>query len=83
MSGIKGPAEKIGDIRQTSPHGQIVGLSQRRVRRHLRRHLFDAFTADVFTQRELRDYVEDARDPLLRSIDVSQIDIFGTQDETI
>jgi multidrug efflux pump len=42
-----------------------------------------AFTADGFTQRELRDYVEGARTRLLAINDVSKIDIFGAQDEKI
>jgi multidrug efflux pump subunit AcrB len=42
-----------------------------------------AFTADGFTHRQLRDYVEDARSRLLQVPDVSKIDIFGAQDEKI
>jgi multidrug efflux pump subunit AcrB len=41
------------------------------------------FTADGFTQRELRDYVEKARDRLLSVPDVSKIEILGAQDERI
>src|SRR5262245_53667104 len=41
------------------------------------------FTADGFTQRELRDYVENIRRRLLRIADVSSIDILGAQDEKI
>src|SRR5262252_4313279 len=41
------------------------------------------FTAEGFTQRELRDYVEDARSKLLQVPDVSQIEILGAQDERI
>ena len=41
------------------------------------------FSADGFTQRELRDYVEDARSRLLLAPDVSKIEILGAQDEQI
>jgi len=41
------------------------------------------FTADGFTQRELRDFVEDARSRLLRVPDVSKVELLGAQDERI
>ena len=41
------------------------------------------FTADGFTPRELRDYVEDVRSQLLSVQDVSKIEILGAQDEQI
>jgi multidrug efflux pump subunit AcrB len=41
------------------------------------------FTADGFTHRELRDYVEQARDRVLQVPDVSKVEILGAQDETI
>ena len=41
------------------------------------------FTADGFSQRELRDYVEDVRARLLRVADVSKVEILGAQDEKI
>ena len=41
------------------------------------------FIADGFTERELRDYVEDVRSQLLNVPDVSKIEILGTQDEQI
>jgi multidrug efflux pump len=41
------------------------------------------FTADGFTQRELRDAVEDVRSQLLSVPDVSKIEILGAQDEQI
>ena len=41
------------------------------------------FTADGFTHRELRDYVEDVRSRLLHVPDVSKIEILGAQDERI
>ena len=42
-----------------------------------------AFTADGFTFRELRDYVEDARSRLLQVQDVSKIEVLGAQDEQV
>ena len=41
------------------------------------------FTADGFTHRELRDYVEDIRSRLLQVPDVSKIELLGAQDEQI
>ncbi len=41
------------------------------------------FTADGFTQRELRDHVEAARSRLLRVPDVSKVEILGAQDERV
>lgn len=41
------------------------------------------FTADGFTHRELRDYVEDVRSELLQVPDVSMVEILGAQDEVI
>lgn len=41
------------------------------------------FTADGFTFRELRDYVEAARSKLLQVPDVAKIEIVGAQDERI
>jgi multidrug efflux pump subunit AcrB len=41
------------------------------------------FTADGFTHRELRDYVEDIRSKLLGVADVSKIEVLGAQDERI
>ena len=41
------------------------------------------FTADGFSHRELRDYVEEARKRLLEVPDVSKIDVLGAQDERI
>jgi len=42
-----------------------------------------AFTADGYDYAELRDYVDDARDELLRVPDVAKIDLLGEQDEKI
>src|SRR6201993_1392913 len=41
------------------------------------------FTADGFTHRELRDYVDDIRKQLLQLPDISKIDVLGAQDERV
>ena len=41
------------------------------------------FTADGFTHRELRDYVDDVRKKLLELPDISKIDVLGAQDERV
>jgi multidrug efflux pump len=41
------------------------------------------FTADGFTDRELRDHVVDVRKQLLQLPDISKIDILGAQDERV
>src|SRR5216683_7210176 len=73
--------KKIGDIRQYLPQG-IVGPFFNDEFGETYGVIY-AFTADGFTQRELRDYVEGARTRLLAVNDVSKIDIFGAQDEKI
>jgi multidrug efflux pump subunit AcrB len=73
--------KKVGDIRHTLPSG-VVGP------------FFDdefgdtygfiyGFTADGFTHRELRDYVEAVRSRLLTAPDVSKIEMIGAQDEAV
>ena len=42
-----------------------------------------AFSTDGFTYRELKDYVEQARQELLRVPNVAKVDLFGVQDEKI
>src|SRR5258707_6991627 len=42
-----------------------------------------AFTSDGFTQRELRDYVEQARSALVAVAGVAKVDLIGAQDETV
>src|SRR6266850_2491995 len=73
--------KKISDIRQNLPQG-IVGPFFNDEFGETYGVIY-AFTADGFTQRELRDYVESARTRLLSVNDVSKIDFFGTQDEKI
>ncbi len=73
--------KSIGDMRHTLPQG-VVGP-------RFNDEFGDVFgiiygvTADGFTQRELRDYVEDIRSELMHVPDVAKIDLLGTQDEKI
>jgi hypothetical protein len=73
--------KKVGDIRHTLPNevlgpffndefGDVFGIIY-------------GFTADGFTHRELRDYVEAIRSRLLLVPDVSKIEIVGAQDEQV
>jgi multidrug efflux pump len=41
------------------------------------------FTADGFTHRELRDYVDNVRKQLLELPDISKIEVLGSQDERV
>jgi multidrug efflux pump len=41
------------------------------------------FTADGFTHRQLRDYVDEIRKQLLELPDISKIDVLGAQDERV
>ena len=73
--------KKVGDIRYTLPpeiqgpffndeFGDVFGSIY-------------AFTADGFSHSELRDYVEKARQELLRLPNVAKIDLIGVQDDRI
>ena len=73
--------KNIGDIRHTLPagvrgpffnddFGDTYGIIY-------------GFTSDGFSQRELRDTVEDIRSRLLQVPDVSKIEVLGAQDEQI
>jgi len=73
--------KKVGDIQGNLPQG-VVGPG------------FDdefgdtfgivyGFTADGFTHRELKDYVDDMRSKLLQVPDVSKIEILGAQDDRV
>jgi multidrug efflux pump subunit AcrB len=73
--------KSIADIRHTLPAG-IVGPGFNDDFGDTFGIIF-GFTADGFTHRELRDYVEDARSQLLQVPDVSKIEILGAQDERI
>ncbi|MBN9263589.1 MAG: efflux RND transporter permease subunit, partial [Hyphomicrobium sp.] len=73
--------KSIGDIRHTLPAG-IVGPGFNDDFGDTFGIIY-GFTADGFTHRELRDYVEDIRSKLLGVQDVSKIEILGAQDEKI
>jgi multidrug efflux pump len=73
--------KKVGDIRHTLPTG-VVGPGFNDEFGDVFGIIY-GFTADGFTQRELRDHVEDARSRLLLVPDVSKIEILGAQDEQI
>ena len=73
--------KKLDDIRHTFPKGVLgPGVNDEFGDTF---GLIYAFTADGFTHRELRDYVERARSRLLRVPDVSKIELLGAQDERI
>jgi multidrug efflux pump len=73
--------KKIGDIRGTLPagvqgpffndeFGDVYGV------------IF-AFAGDGFSAREMKDYVDWARQQLLKVPDVAKVDLFGVQDERV
>jgi multidrug efflux pump subunit AcrB len=71
----------VGDIRHTLPAGVVgPGFNDEFGDTY---GIIYGFTADGFTHRELRDYVESARSRLLRVPDVSKIEVIGAQDERI
>jgi multidrug efflux pump subunit AcrB len=73
--------KNIGDIRHTLPAGVVgPGFNDEFGDTY---GLIYGFTAQGFTHRELRDYVEDIRSRLLHVPDVSSIEILGAQDEQI
>lgn len=71
----------IGDMRQTLPAGVVGPFFNDDFGSTF--GIIYAFTADGFTFRELRDYVEAARSRLLQVPDVSKIEVMGSQDEQI
>src|SRR3974390_584536 len=73
--------KSIGDIRHTLPAG-VVGPGFNDEFGDTFGIIY-GFTADGFTHRELRDYVEDIRSKLLNVPDVSKIEVLGAQDERI
>jgi multidrug efflux pump len=73
--------KSIGDMRHTLPSG-VVGPGFNDEFGDTFGIIY-GFTADGFTHRELRDYVEDVRSKLLHVRDVSKIEILGAQDEKI
>ena len=73
--------KKVGDIRNTLPQG-IVGPGFNDEFGDTYGIVY-GFTADGFSHRELRDYVDDVRKQLLQLPDISKIDVLGAQDERI
>ncbi|HYA81811.1 MAG TPA: efflux RND transporter permease subunit, partial [Methylocystis sp.] len=73
--------KNIGDMRHTLPSGVVgPGFNDDFGDTY---GIIYGFTADGFTQRELRDYVESVRSKLLNVKDVSKIEVLGAQDEQI
>jgi multidrug efflux pump subunit AcrB len=73
--------KKVSDMRHTLPAG-VVGPGFNDEFGDTFGIIY-GFTADGFTHRELRDYVEDVRSLLLQVPDVSKVDVLGAQDERI
>ncbi|HMS82734.1 MAG TPA: efflux RND transporter permease subunit [Nitrospira sp.] len=73
--------KKVGDITHTLPQGTRGPFFNDEFGDTF--GIIYAFTADGFSHRELRDYVELARSRLLEVPDVSKVDTIGAQNETI
>lgn len=73
--------KSVGDIRHTLPQGIVGPFFNDEFGDTF--GIIYGFTADGFTHRELRDYVEGIRSELLHVPDVSKIEILGAQDERI
>ncbi|WP_374310109.1 efflux RND transporter permease subunit [Methylocella sp.] len=73
--------ENVGDIRASLPQG-VVGPGFNDDFGDTFGVIY-GFTADGFTHRELRDYVEEVRSRLLAAPDVSKIELLGDQEERI
>src|SRR5208337_3544829 len=73
--------KKIKDIQLTLPQGVIGPVADDEFGDTY--GIVYGFTADGFTPRELRDYVEDIRSRLLQVPDVSKVNLIGQQDERI
>ncbi len=73
--------KKIGDIKHTLPKG-IVGPFFNDEFGDTYGIIY-GFTADGFTHRELRNYVEKVRSRFLEIPDISKVDVLGAQDERI
>jgi hypothetical protein len=87
LQGSTGPEEvedtwyqvrkKVDDIKLTLPQGVIGPLADDEFGDTY--GIIYGFTADGFTNRELRDYVEDIRSRLLQVPDVAKVNLIGTQ----
>jgi multidrug efflux pump subunit AcrB len=73
--------KSVGDIKHTLPAGTLGPFFNDEFGDTF--GIIYGFNADGFTQRELRDYVENIRSQLLGVPDVSKIEILGAQDEQI
>lgn len=73
--------KKISDIRYDLPQG-IVGPGFNDEFGDTYGIVY-GFTADGFTHRELKDYVDEVRKQLLQLPDISKIDVLGAQDERV
>jgi multidrug efflux pump subunit AcrB len=73
--------KNVGDMRHTLPQGVLGPFLNDDFGDTF--GIIYAFTADGFSFRELRDYVEAARSQLLHVPDVSKIEVLGAQDEQI
>ena len=73
--------KNVGDMRGTLPAGVVgPGFNDDFGDTY---GIIYGFTADGFTFRELRDYVDQARSRLLGVQDVSKIEVLGAQDEQV
>ena len=73
--------KNVGDIRSTLPAGVVgPGFNDQFGDTF---GIIYGFTADGFTHRELRDFVDKIRGRLLHVTDVSKIEVLGAQDEKI
>ncbi|WP_172329639.1 efflux RND transporter permease subunit [Mangrovicoccus sp. HB161399] len=77
----QGVRNRVNDMRHTLPQG-VVGPGFNDEFGDTFGVIY-GFTADGFSRRELRDYVEHVRSELLRVPDVSKIEILGAQEETV
>ena len=73
--------KKVGDIRHTLPQGVVGPFFNDEFGDTY--GIIYAFTADGFSHREMRDYVEKARSRILQVQDISKAEILGAQDERI
>ena len=73
--------KKVKDIELTLPPGVIGPVSDDEFGDTY--GIVYGFTADGFSNRELRDYVEDIRSQLLQVPDVSKVNLIGAQPERI
>jgi multidrug efflux pump subunit AcrB len=73
--------KRIGDMRHTLPRGVLGPFFNDDFGDTF--GIIYGFTADGFSQRELRDYVEQVRSKLLQVPDITKVDLLGAQDEQI